>query len=139
MSNDLIYGHMGVVLYNNRMVIDSADYSELGLDFTMSFPTEVIPEVSCYGRFAISPYQAWRTAFRETSKLASFDNIESRHRLKVWCEHSLGEYAEWVLRGANDGVEFHNECAGELVKLKIAFNWNWLRNRFDTIYNTSNS
>ena len=139
MSNDLIYGHMGVVLYNNRMVIDSADYSELGLDFTMSFPTEVIPEVSCYGRFATSPYQAWRTAFRETSKLASFDNIESRHRLKVWCEHSLGEYAEWVLRGANDGVAFHNECAGELVKLKIAFDWNWLRNRFDTIYNTSNS
>ena len=83
-SNGLVYGHMGVVLYNNRMVQESADYSELGLDFTMSFPTETIPQLSCYGRFATSPYQAWRTAFRETSKLCSFSDVESKYRLKIW-------------------------------------------------------
>ena len=138
MSNDLVYGHMGVVMYNNQMVRESLDYRELGLDFTMSFPVEVVPELSCYGRFATSPYQAWRTAFRETSKLSADDNIESRYRLKIWCERATGNHAEWVLRGAQDGVEFYKECNGELQELKRAFDWTFLQQRFNTLYNISN-
>ena len=138
MSNDLVYGHMGVVLYNNRMIIESADYSELGLDFTMSFPVEVVPELSCFGHFATSPYQAWRTAFRETSKLAYFQtekpDIENRHRLHVWTSKAHGEYSEWVLNGARDGVEFFEQTGPDLVKLKAAFDWNWLNDRFESKY-----
>lgn len=137
MSNDLVYGHMAVVMYNNKMVCESADYRELGLDFTMSFPVEVVPELSCYGRFATSPYQAWRTAFRETSKLSADENIESRYRLKIWCERATGDNAEWVLRGAQDGVEFYKESNGELVQLKRAFDWTFLKQRFYTLYNIS--
>jgi hypothetical protein len=135
MSNDLVYGHMGIVMYNNKMVKESEDYSKLGLDFTMSFPVEVVPELSCYGRFATSPYQAWRTAFRETSKLSADDNIESRYRLKIWCERATGEHAEWVLKGAKDGVNFYQECNGELIKLKQAFDWLYLKQRFNMLYN----
>ena len=137
MSNDLVYGHMAVVMYNNKMVCESADYRELGLDFTMSFPVEVVPELSCYGRFATSPYQAWRTAFRETSKLSADENIESRYRLKIWCERATGDNAEWVLRGAQDGVEFYKESNGELVQLKRAFDWTFLKQRFNSLYNIS--
>ena len=136
-SNDLVYGHMAVVMYNNKMVCESADYRELGLDFTMSFPVEVVPELSCYGRFATSPYQAWRTAFRETSKLSADENIESRYRLKIWCERATGDNAEWVLRGAQDGVEFYKESNGELVQLKRAFDWTFLKQRFNSLYNIS--
>ena len=138
MSNDLVYGHMGVVLSNNRIVIDSADYSELGLDFTMSFPVEVVPELSCFGYFASSPYQAWRTAFRETSKLSYFHNetsdMEARYRLHVWTNKAHGEHSEWVLNGARDGVEFYEKTGPDLAKLKAAFDWNWLRDYFDSKY-----
>ena len=138
MSNNLVYGHMGVVLYNNRMVIESADYSELGLDFTMSFPVEVVPELSCYGNFATSPYQAWRTAFRETSKLSYFldgtPNMEARHRLHVWTNVAHGPHCEWVLNGARDGVEFFKATGPDLPKLKAAFDWTWLRQYFDSKY-----
>ena len=110
MSNNLVYGHMGVVLDTNRMVIGGADFSELGLDFTMSFPVDVVAELSCFGKFATSPYQAWRTAFRETSKLSYFyhetPSMEARHRLHVWTNKAHGEHSEWVLNGARDGVEF---------------------------------
>ena len=136
-SNGLVYGHMGVVMYNNQMVRESRDYQELGLDFTMSFPVEVVPELSCYGRFATSPYQAWRTAFRETSKLSADESIESRYRLKIWCERANGDHAEWVLRGAQDGVEFYKECKGELQELKRAFDWTFLKQRFNTLHNIS--
>jgi hypothetical protein len=136
-SNDLVYGHMGIVMYNNKMVKESEDYSKLGLDFTMSFPVEVVPELSCYGNFATSPYQAWRTAFRETSKLAGDHSIESKYRLKTWRERASGDHAEWVLKGANDGVDFYLECDGELVQLKQAFDWLYLKQRFNMLYNIS--
>jgi len=143
MSNDLVYGEMGVVLYNNKMVIESPDYSELGLDFTMSFPTEVVPELSCFGRFATSPYQAWRTAFRETSKLAYFQSespsMDTKHRLHIWTTKAHGPHNDWVLNGARDGMEFFNKTGPDLVKLKAAFDWNWLRNYFESKYSVKQS
>ena len=129
---------MGVVLYNNRIVIESEDYSKLGLDFTMSFPVEVVPELSCFGNFATSPYQAWRTAFRETSKLSYFQDkspsMEARYRLHVWTNEAQGEHGQWVLNGARDGVEFFEKTGPNLTKLKAAFDWNWLRDYFDSKY-----
>ena len=143
MSNDLVYGEMGVILYNNKMVIESPEYSELGLDFTMSFPTEVVPELSCFGRFATSPYQAWRTAFRETSKLAYFQSespsMDTKHRLHIWTTKAHGPHNDWVLNGARDGMEFFNKTGPDLVKLKAAFDWNWLRNYFESKYSVKQS
>jgi hypothetical protein len=144
MSNDLVYGEMGIILYNNKMVIESPAYEKLGLDFTMSFPTETVPELSCYGRFATSPYQAWRTAFRETSKIAYFNNenptMESKHRLHVWTTKAHGDYSEWVLKGANDGLKHFEKIGPQLDKLKSTINnWNWLRDYYERKYSSNES
>ncbi len=141
MSNDLVYGEMGIILYNNKMVIESPDYNELGLDFTLSFPVEVVPELSCYGRFATSPYQAWRTAFRETCKIAYFNHenptIDSKHRLHVWTTKAHGDYSEWVLQGANDGVEHFKQVGAVLEHLKNTVNdWTWLRDFYARKYSS---
>lgn len=137
-SNDLVYGHMGVIMYHCNTVINAPPYEELGLDYTVSFPVEVVPKISCHGRFATSPYHAWRTAFRETSKLAYFNNkepgIEQQHRLQTWTTKAHGDHAEWVINGANDGVEFFEESGGDLQYLQQAFRWEWLRKRFHTKY-----
>ena len=135
MSNDLEYGTMGVILYNCDLLL-SANEAEFGVDFTTSFPIQVVPELSAFAHFAEDEYRAWRTAFRECTKLQSRCirdqvDIETQHRLNVWCTHAHGDYSEWVLRGANDGVAFAD--SGE--DLKQINDWRWLRNRFDSLYN----
>ena len=132
--NGLTYGHMGMILYNRRNVINAEGYDQLGLDYTLSFPHEVLPIVSCYGNFDTSAYHTWRTAFRESTKLAYFNSIETsvdgEYRLKVWTSKATGPYADWCIRGATDGVEFFSETQGDLSLLKQSFRWEWLRQRF---------
>ena len=135
MSNDLEYGTMGVILYNCRLLLD-ADEDKFGVDFTTSFPLQVVPELSAYAYFAEDEYRAWRTAFRECTKLQSRCipgqiDVETHYRLNIWCTKAHGDYSEWVLKGANDGVEF----AKTTDNLKQVNDWDWLRNRFDSIYN----
>ena len=44
-----------------------------------------------------------------------------------------GDYNEWVLRGANDGVAFAD--SGE--DLKQINDWQWLKYKFNSIYELS--
>ena len=135
--NGLVYGHMGVVLYNCRYVLEERPYQELDLDYTLSFPHEVVPEVSCIGKFNSSVYHTWRTAFRECSKLALYNSrepsVETQYRLDTWLARAHGDHAEWCLRGAADGVEFFQASSG-LGEIKQSFDWKWLRQYFTARY-----
>ena len=104
----------------------------------MSFDTESIPLTSVYGEFAITPYHAWRTAFREVSKLCQWQldepSVETDYRIHVWKTHATGPNAEWVLRGANDGAEFFSENIWNHDILKQAFRWEWLKDYFSQLH-----
>jgi hypothetical protein len=140
-ANKLVYGEMAIIMYNRRLILENYG-QEFGLDYTMSFPHEVVPILSTYGNFDTSPYHAWRTAFRETAKLAYFESqqstVEGRYRLNTWMSYAEGEFAEWVLKGAADGHAFFEESQGKLAVLKQSFNWEWLRNRFESIHGAIN-
>ena len=133
--NGLKYGHMGVVLYNCNIVKST---TEFGIDYTMSSLHAVIPITSAIARFNSNPYQTWRTAFREAGKLAQFcdekDNVENSYRLSVWTSEAEGEYSEWCLQGARDGVMFYEANKENKTQLKNAFNWGWLREYFTSLY-----
>lgn len=133
--NGLRYGHMGVVLYNCGIV---KNIKEFGIDYTMSALHEVVPKVSAIARFNSNPYQTWRTAFREAGKLAQFcdekDNVENSYRLNVWTNEAKGDHSEWCLQGARDGVLFYRANKGNHTELKNAFNWEWLRSYFASLY-----
>jgi hypothetical protein len=137
-TNGLEYGHMGVVLYNCNGVKQTNQINDFGLDYTMSFPHESIPILSCYGDFATTPYHTWRTAFRETAKLAYFESqaptVEGAYRLNRWLNQAQGNHAEWCLHGARDGHEFFKTTQGDLTKLKQSFRWEWLRSYFEQRY-----
>jgi hypothetical protein len=134
--NDLVYGEMGIILYNKQMVLDGP--AELGIDYTMSFPNETIPQISAYGNFNTDPYQTWRTAFRETAKLCLFQyqspSVETEHRLSVWLSHAHGAHAEWAMLGAQDGKEFFEDVGANEAQLKAMFSWKWLRERYCSLY-----
>ena len=132
--NGLEYGHMGVVMYNCKGIKYQNQQGNFGLDYTLSFPHESIPLLSCYGSFDQSPYHTWRTAFRESAKLAYFESInptiDGAYRLNVWLTVANGDYATWALRGAEDGVDFFGTTQGQLDILKQSFRWEWLREYF---------
>ena len=137
--NGLRYGHMGVVLYNCGIVKNT---KEFGIDYTMSNLHAVIPITSAIARFNSNPYQTWRTAFREAGKLAQFcdekDNVENSYRLNVWTSEAEGDYSEWCLQGARDGVLFYEANKENKAQLKNAFNWAWLREYFTSLYHDTN-
>ena len=60
--------------------------------------------------------------------------IETRHRLNIWRTHAQGNYSEYCINGANDGVEFYKKNQHDMTELKKSFRWDWLRNYFDRIY-----
>lgn len=134
--NDLEYGHMGIVMYNRDMVLSADPDRDVGLDYTLSFPHEVVPVVSCVGTFNVTPYHTWRTAFREASKLAYFESqqptIEGAWRLRQWLERAHGDHAQWCLQGAKDGVDFFQEIQGDIQQLRQCLDWQWLRGRFQS-------
>ena len=134
--NDLEYGHMGVIAYNRDLVMNPPN--EIGLDFTLSAPHAVIPELSCVARYDTSPYDTWRTAFREALKLqvSYHDNytIETEYRLHKWKTVGNGQYGEWSIRGAEDAVKYYEDSKGDPAKLKFSYEWDWLNNYFQQKY-----
>ena len=135
-SNGLEYGHMSIVLYNTQHVVSTPE--DFGLDYTMySVHDEVTWKVSD-AVFATSPWEAWRTAFRETVKLQDiYDRTgepTALERLNVWTSHAEGDYSEWVLRGANDGLEYAKESQGDRSALALTVEWSWLKDYYSKKY-----
>ena len=129
---------MGIVMYNCQGIKILNQQGNFGLDYTLSFPNESIPILSCYGDFDQTPYHTWRTAFRECAKLSYFESetvsVDGAYRLQTWLEKAQGPYAEWCLRGAADGVEFFNSSNQQIQTLKQSFKWEWLRSYFESRY-----
>ena len=104
---DCTYGHAGVILYNKHLVMTTTDP---GLDFTMSQAVTSVPILSAVSKLDETPWLAWRTAFREVIKLKlQKPTVENSFRLKKWTTLGKGVQAEWVYKGAIDGVKFIEE------------------------------
>ena len=125
---DYSYGHGSIVMYDVDWLTHVTE-AELNLDFTTSHEVEVIPEVSCINVFD-SPYGAWRTAFRESYKLASSETVEDRYRLKLWCTKENTDLGKYSKAGANMGADYYSQNKNEN---KIN-DWVWLRQQFDQWY-----
>jgi hypothetical protein len=130
--NGLEYGHQGMIAYNKRLVLENNDP---GIDFTLSQPHESVPMLSGTAHFNQDPWMTWRTAFREVVKLKYFQQhqytLETEHRLQTWCTQAQGDHAEWCLRGAQDALAYYEQVHGDYEKLKLSFEWDWLRERFN--------
>jgi len=124
----LTYGHMGVIAYHKQLVLDCTSW---GLDFTLSMPHASVPITASTADYATTPYETWRTAFRETVKLTQQDDPESRYRLNAWLTVGQGDNGEWSMCGAKDAVDFATSGAD----LQLSFEWRWLKKHFDSIYN----
>lgn len=132
MSNTLEYGHMAIGCYNRLQVIKTPE--EFGLDFTEYGKIYPVPLTVSEATFATSPYEAWRTAFRETVKLTLKDTEQSKQWLTRWTSYARGDFAEWVLRGANEGRKYAQDFKNDPRELQNTESWEWLEEYFNGKY-----
>lgn len=125
---DYSYGHGGVKMYDVEWM-KNVKPEDIKLDVTLSHDVEVIPEISCINVFA-SPWDAWRTAFREAYKLANDETVESRYRLKLWTTKENTDMGFYSKAGAVSAVEHYSNIKDD----KRINDWNWLKEQFKKQY-----
>ena len=127
----LEYGHRAVILYNKHLCLSTIHPS---LDFTLSQPHTVEPQLCGTSHFNQTPEISWRVAFREVLKLCEMNpTVESRYRLKKWCELGVGNYADLVQKGALDAVAYYKEVNGDKDALQLSYELEWLKDKFNSI------
>jgi len=120
-----------MIAYNKNIVLSNLGK---GLDFTLDDEHEVVELNSGTAHFNTDAWSTWRTAFREAIKLRASDSVESADRLNTWLTVGTGIFSEYSLQGAKHAVEYYDEVSGDMDKLKLSYDWPWLRSRFDSIY-----
>ncbi len=128
--NGLVYGHQAMIAYNKKLTLANEGR---GLDFTLDDEHEIVPLVSGTAHYNTDPFSTWRTAFREVLKLRADDSEESRVRLDAWLNKAEGEHSQYSIKGALDAEEYYEEVDGDFDKLKLSYEWNWLRKRFEEL------
>lgn len=126
--NGLVYGHQAMIAYNKKLTLAN---SGRGLDFTLDDEHEVVPLMSGTANYNTDAYSTWRTAFREVLKLCNDFSEDSRNRLEAWLTIAEGDFAEYSIMGANDAKQYHDEVNGDFDALKLSYEWDWLKKKFD--------
>jgi hypothetical protein len=132
--NDLVYGYSGIKLFPKKNVL-ALDPAKV-VDFTTSVSDKFMPVqiVGSTVHYDTDPYNTWKAAFRECAKLsgktiARQKDAETEERLQTWCTVGKGDYGDYSIAGALDGMYFGRDATPE--QLQLVNDWDWLRERFD--------
>ena len=129
--NGLIYGHMAMIAYNKKLTLSNQGK---GLDFTMDDEHEVVELNSGIANFNTDEWSTWRTAFREALKLRATDDEVSKNRLEFWLTVGSGKFSQYSINGSSDAVQYYQEVNGDFDKLKLSYDWPWLRAYYENKY-----
>lgn len=132
--NDLEYGNGAIKLLPKMLF----DVTKDGVDITTSLSNKlkIVPKVASINRFASSPWNAWRSGFREAAKLASSTiarttQEETTKRLAVWTSKGLDrKFGEYVVPGAMLGMQYGTENKNNQDALTKINDWSWLYEQF---------
>ena len=129
--NGLVYGHQAMIAYNKKLTLANEGK---GLDFTMDDEHEIVEINSGVANFNTDEWSTWRTAFREALKLRANTDDISKNRLEFWLTVGSGKFSQYSMDGAADAVQYYEEVNGDLDKLRLSYDWPWLRSYFDSKY-----
>ena len=132
--NDLEYGNGAIKLLPKMLF----DITKDGVDITTSLSNKltIVPKVASINRFASSPWNAWRSGFREAAKLASSTIARSNQeeafmRLTAWTTKGLDRrFGEYVIPGAMLGMQYGIENKNNQDALIKINDWSWLYEQF---------
>ena len=129
--NGLVYGHQAMIAYNKKLTLANEGK---GLDFTMDDEHEIVEILSGTANFNTDEYSTWRTAFREALKLRANTDDVSKNRLEFWLTVGSGKFSQYSIDGASDAVQYYEEVNGDFDKLKLSYEWKWLRAFYESKY-----
>lgn len=133
--NNLEYGHMAIVANNKKLTLNT---TVNGLDFTLASKHQSLDIHSGVAVFNTSEYETWRTSFRETLKIkhsfVSHNDPASKYRLRTWLNVAQGDYSEMCLLAAKDAVEYYESVNGDMSKLMLSYDWQWLSDFYHKKY-----
>jgi hypothetical protein len=129
--NGLVYGHQAMIAYNKKLTLANEGK---GLDFTMDDEHEIVEILSGTANFNTDEYSTWRTAFREALKLRANTDDVSKNRLEFWLTVGSGKFSQYSIDGATDAVQYYEEVNGDFDKLKLSYEWKWLRAFYESKY-----
>ena len=121
--NGLVYGHQAIVANNKKLTLNTV---VRGLDYTMDSLTEVVNINSGIAMYNTSKWDTWRTAFREMIKLCCNTDQDSIDRGSAWLNKGAGAFGEYSKMGARDAVNYYNSVDGNMEKLMLSYDWEWL-------------
>lgn len=142
--NDLEYGYGGVKLLPRKLTLDMNIDSP---DMTTSISTKfkAMEQISNITAFNTDPFNTWKSAFRECTKLAArvIDgqvDDETATRLMTWCTYAEKRlFNDWAFLGAEDGKMYGLQHAGDIEALRKINDFEWLHEFFSRYPVSKNS
>jgi len=134
--NGLVYGFGGLKLFPTQLL---RDVKEWRIDFTTSISEHFkpMPATANYTAFNTNPYDTWKSAFRECTKLSSSvihrsKQDETDERLEIWCTvNNDAKFGEYSIAGAKAGREYGRENADDDEALGKINDYEWLHTKFE--------
>jgi hypothetical protein len=133
--NDLEYGNGGIKLLPRKKTINM-DLSKPDMTTSISDKFRAVQELSNINSFNTDPFNTWKSAFRECTKLASAvldrqKQEETDIRLDAWCTVGKDKlYGEYAIKGAIAGRSYGIQHKNNLEALKKINDFEWLDNKF---------
>jgi hypothetical protein len=134
--NDLVYGYGGIKLFPTELTINM-DTSKPDMTTSISSKFKAVQELSNTTGFNTDPFNTWKSAFRECTKLSSKvidrqKDTETQNRLQVWC--TVGKdrpHGEYAIDGAKQGTVYGTNNKDNIELLKKINDFDWLKEQFD--------
>jgi hypothetical protein len=133
--NGLSYGYGAIKLWPKAVVLS---HSGPWLDFTTSIGgIKIMDQTIATTVFNSSPYESWKSAFRESIKLMEnirkdHGDLESKRRLDAWKNPNIeSRYAEWCSLGLIDAEQWYGKHADDLTLIN---DFGFLRNLFGELH-----
>lgn len=131
--NDLEYGYGGVKLFPRQLTINM-DVNSSDMTTSISSKFYAMEQISNITAFNTDPFNTWRSAFRECTKLSSKiidrqKENETNERLETWT--TMGhdrEFGEYAIRGARAGMQFGLSSSNDI---QLINDFDWLKEQFD--------
>jgi hypothetical protein len=67
-------------------------------------------------------------------KLCCNTDQDSIDRGAAWLNKGNGEFGEYSKLGARDAVDYYHNVDGDIEKLKLSYEWEWLTKYYNEIY-----
>jgi hypothetical protein len=134
--NSLIYGYGGIKLLPRDKTINM-DISKTDMTTSISSKFKAMPTVSNITAFNTDPFNTWKSAFRECTKLSSKiidrqKDDETAERLQIWCNVGKDKpFGKYAIAGALAGKEFGEANRGNLTELKKINDFDWLKEQYE--------